>query len=48
MSINAIDSTPLRWMTSSSFNEEPLGRFKPISHFLAVDTLTFSTAANAA
>ena len=28
-----IASMPLRWMTLRSFNDGPLGRFSPISHF---------------
>lgn len=39
---------PLRWMTFRSFNDGPLGRFSPISHFCTVETLLLSMAADTA
>lgn len=47
-SCQEIASIPFRWMTFRSFNEGPLGRFSPISHFWTVETLVLSIAANTA
>lgn len=41
-------SSPLRWISVSSFNEGPLGFFSPISHFCTVERLALRTAAKTA